>query len=139
MGTCYYLFRPDNRTGYELGKAYGWGGAFGDAEEYGRGVPMTLRPEDTQTFAELLEIDLLSHHWWRPEDVIPGYLSFVAADIAAWSEGQPFLFCSEDAGCIEDAWDREADDDTDAWITGSRFDSWERRAVAPIVAAGEES
>lgn len=33
MGTCYYLWRADNRTGYELGKAWHLHKVFGDTPQ----------------------------------------------------------------------------------------------------------
>lgn len=131
MGVCYYLWREDNRTAYELGKSYGWDEPLGQGYT-GTGEPMTLKPEDAPTLAELLAAHLLEEGWWKAEDIkaadqnspTGSYFGDVCADIARWSEGQPFVYVSENDGRIEDA-SMEAYDSKlgheRAWITGSRF------------------
>lgn len=130
MGTCFYLFREDNGTAYDLGKAYGWGPAFGDAYADGMAheVPMFLRPEDAETFGDLLELELVTKEWWTPAEIadLPGYFRHVAADIAAWSDGHPFVCVSEHDWRIERAYEHDDYSSDRRWLTGSRFESWER-------------
>lgn len=159
MGTCYYLWREDNRTAYDLGKAYGWGRVFGGDSTSGRDQPMTLTADDAIDCAARLCDALMLAGYAEPIEVenYRSYYEAVCADIARWSDGKPFVFVSEHDGRIEDrsmqAYDewidaghpREHEHSDDAWITGSRFksshpewpDEWpliaERREHAPLV------
>ena len=144
MGTCYYLFRDDTGTAYDLGKAYGWGKAFGESPTGGDGDPMTLAPDEAPELAARLGDALMIAGYMEPVEIenYRSYFEAVCSDVARWSDGKPFRFVSEHAGCIERAQDTTTDDD---WITGSRFksehpewpDEWpaipERREHAPIV------
>lgn len=129
MGTCYYLWRDDNSTAYDLGKSYGWGDAFGCPRGTSIGAPMTLAPEDASELAELLVASLIERGYIKSELDRLDYYAFVAADVARWSEGKPFEFISEhdhryEDACM-DAYDRGAERET--VVTGSRFESWQER------------
>lgn len=112
MGTCYYLVRRDNRTGYDLGKAWEWGDVFGRD-----GTPIVWTDVDylerrlSESWHDLLMRGLLP----------PGYLRRVAEDILDWSEGKPFEFHSEHSGVVEDLYMEGWDEGTSReWITGDR-------------------
>lgn len=136
MGVLYYLWRDDNKTAYELGKSWTWGEIFGCPRHTSVGTPMILKPEDAPELAELLRMHLVEHEHslavefgHEPRQVASlDYLAFVTADIARWSEGQPFEFISEhdhryEAACMEgypNFTNRQ-------FRTGSRFDAWLER------------
>jgi hypothetical protein len=136
MGICYYLWRDDNKTVYELGKVWDWGSIFssGRASTY---TPMTLKPEDAPELAELLRAHLiekdrkvrLEFGEAHGRTVTPlDYFAFVCADIARWSEGQPFEFISENDHRYENASMEGYPNYTNRQFrTGSRFDAWLER------------
>lgn len=122
MGTNYYLYRPDTRTAYDLGKVYEWRALFGHEE-------MALTPADAQTFAQLLRLHSPPPAWdpEEPAEVTNGahttlseYLNFVARDIIRWADGKLFRFASLDDGELERA-SMDAHDAGTEWITGTRF------------------
>lgn len=129
MGTCFYLWRDDNHTAYDLGKAWEWGWAFGYERRPGRSDPMTLSPEDAPELAELLLAHLVGKGYVEPGTSIE-YYAFVCGDIARWSQGQIFEFISEHDHRYEDAnmeaYDRD-DTGRESVVTGSRFDAWRDR------------
>jgi hypothetical protein len=130
MGTCYYLWRDDNKTVYDLDKSWNWGELFGRPRGASMGTPMTLAPQDAPELAELLLAHLIAEDYVDPGTSIE-YYAFICADIARWSEGQPFEFISEHDHRYEnasmDAWDRAGRDGRNAMHTGSRFDAWRDR------------
>lgn len=116
MGTCYYLVRRDNRTGYDLGKSYGWDGAFA--------YPMVLKAADVDTLVDLI-VQTSKPYGWCQTKKDREYLRIVALDIVDWSEGQPFEYHSEHSGLVEDicmeGWDRDPEISVEReWITGDR-------------------
>jgi hypothetical protein len=145
MGTCYYLWREDNKTVYELGKSWNWGWAFGYERRPGRSDPMTLQPQDAPELAELLRTHLIEGERalraefggterdgdLETDTLAIEYFAFVCADIARWSEGQPFEFISENDGRYEnasmEAWDRCGHAGRASIRTGSRYDAWRDR------------
>lgn len=109
MGTCYYFWRDDNQTAFELGKAGELHALFEPTR------PVILMPDYAETFAELWAME-----WARR---YPGGLDAactdslfrrVAADVIAWSEGQPIEYVDEHDGRIERAgmsdWDARSKD-----------------------------
>jgi hypothetical protein len=141
MGTCYYLWRDDNKTAYDLGKEWSWGEVFGCPRHTSIGTPMTLAPQDAPELADLLLMHLAEKDRELREEFGDNhapidyyaqsridYYAFICADIARWSEGQPFEFISEHDHRYEnasmDAYDRGQPRGA---VTGSRFNSWRAR------------
>lgn len=105
MGTCYYFWRDDNQTAFELGKSSELHALF----EPNR--PVILMPEYADTFGDLWALEHVRYYdftfdesWYREE----------AAEIIRWSEGQPIEFVDEQDGRIERAsiadWDARSRD-----------------------------
>lgn len=93
MGTCYYFWRDDNQTAFELGKSWELRALFEPHR------PVILMPDYADTFGDLWALehtryhDLFDESWFREE----------AAEIIRWSEGQPIEFVGEQDGRIERA------------------------------------
>jgi hypothetical protein len=110
MGTCYFFFREDTKTGYDLGKVYGWSEFFGDD-------PWILKVEDVQELAGQLD-KCLAREGYRARYPLE-WVSTVMTAAAVWSDGQPVRLVSEYHALIEDVVMEGYPNFTNRkWITG---------------------
>lgn len=100
MGTCYYLCRPDNKTVFDMDKAYGFWDLLGREH----------RPLSQADFDAAMSL-------WITDN--PEYVARVCAWVEQWADGHPFYFVSEHHEWIDGDEYR-----TNSWLRvwGDRFD-----------------
>ncbi len=123
MGTCYYFWRDDNQTAFELGKSYELHRLFDPNR------PVILMPDYADTFGDLWALEYAGYRDLSPEDMAARFRT-LAAKIIAWSEGQSIELIDENDRRIEEAsmadWDRrrDLDDPTEharQYVTGTIY------------------
>lgn len=115
MGTCYYLARPDNRTLFDMDKAYGLRELIGC---------------DSSTPVDLDLFELALGDWFGEWPAVDEQTALTkAADVASWArkfaDGHPVFFVSE-----HHAWIDSDDYRDDGWlrIVADRFDGFDTKA-----------
>lgn len=92
MGTVYYLYRPDTKTLFDFGKAYGLAGL--------------LDIDDSGHLANLDEIEIALSLWlgeWpRDSRDVHAYANGLARAVRAFSDGKPVRFISEHHPVMDD-------------------------------------
>jgi hypothetical protein len=95
MGTCYYFFRPDNETLFDMDKAYGLSELLGTDSDQ-------VKLEDVETAILLWFGD------WpeRADGEVEQQAKALAAAILEFADGQPIFFISEHAAQIDALYDK---------------------------------